>query len=93
MTFDDQTQTTYNVAGMTCGHCEFSVREEVEALPGVSSARIDRATGILVVRGQADEDAVAAAVAEAGYEVVASPPAPKRRGCTCAPRALSVATV
>lgn len=70
MTFENQTQTTYNVAGMTCGHCELSVREEVEALPGVSSARADRTTGTLVVNGDADEDAVAAAVADAGYEVV-----------------------
>lgn len=65
-----ETKTTYNVAGMTCGHCERSVREEVEALPGVSSAQADRASGTLVVSGQADAQAVAAAVAEAGYEVV-----------------------
>lgn len=70
MTSPDQTQTTYTVAGMTCGHCELSVREEVEALPGVTAARADRATGTLVVTGQADEAAVAAAVHEAGYEVV-----------------------
>lgn len=65
-----ETQTTYNVTGMTCGHCELSVREEVGALPGVNSAQADRTTGTLVVNGHADGDAVAAAVAEAGYEVV-----------------------
>lgn len=63
-------QTTYTVAGMTCGHCERSVREEVEALPGVTSARADRSTGTLVVSGAADDAAVAAAVKEAGYEVM-----------------------
>ena len=71
MSTKDQTQTTYNVAGMTCGHCELSICEEVEALPGVTSARAERASGTLVVTGQADSDAVAAAVAEAGYEVTA----------------------
>ena len=70
MTTEDQTQTTYEVAGMTCGHCELSIREEVEALPGVSAAVADRATGTLVVTGQADGDSVAVAVAEAGYEIV-----------------------
>ncbi len=61
---------TYTVTGMTCGHCELSVREEVEELAGVESAEGDRATGRLVVRGSdVDDGAVRAAVAEAGYRV------------------------
>jgi len=28
------TEKTYTVEGMTCGHCELSVRKEVEALAG-----------------------------------------------------------
>ena len=56
---------------MTCGHCELSVREEVEELVGVQSAQADRATGRLIVRGDVDEAAVRDAVAAAGYEVVA----------------------
>lgn len=70
MTLEEPTQTTYRVTGMTCGHCELTLREEVEALPGVRAARADRATGTLVVTGPADRDAVAAAVQDAGYEVV-----------------------
>ena len=27
------TERTYNVEGMSCGHCELSVREEVEEWP------------------------------------------------------------
>jgi copper chaperone CopZ len=55
---------------MTCGHCELSVREEVEELAGVESAEADRATGRLAVRGSdVDDGAVRAAVAEAGYKV------------------------
>ncbi len=65
-----QNQTTYTVSGMTCGHCELSIREEVEALPGVTSATADRTTGTLVVTGNADDAAVEAAVKDAGYEVV-----------------------
>lgn len=65
-------ERTYTVEGMTCGHCELSVREEVEAVTGVESATADRSTGLLVVRGDGvDDGAVRAAVAEAGYRVAA----------------------
>ena len=63
-------EKTYNVTGMTCGHCELSVREEVEELAGVESAQADHTTGRLIVRGEGvDDDAVRAAVTEAGYEI------------------------
>jgi copper chaperone CopZ len=67
----ESTTTTYAISGMTCGHCELSVREEVEAVAGVTSAVADRQSGTLTITGDADPGAVAAAVAEAGYEVVA----------------------
>lgn len=60
---------TYRVQGMTCGHCEMSVREAVEALDGVDSAAADRTSGELFVRGSADQDRVRAAIAEAGYSL------------------------
>jgi len=64
------TEKTYTVEGMTCGHCELSVREEVEELAGVESAQADRRTGRLVVRGeQVDDEAVREAVEAAGYRV------------------------
>jgi copper chaperone len=63
------TVTTYAVTGMTCGHCEASVREEVGELAGVSAVTADHATGEVVVTSSAplDRAAVAAAVEEAGY--------------------------
>jgi copper chaperone CopZ len=66
------TERSYTVQGMTCGHCELSVREEVEELDGVESARADRGTGRLIVRGAAiDDDAVRRAVEAAGYQLAA----------------------
>jgi len=62
---------TYIVEGMTCGHCELSVREEVEELAGVESAQTDRTTGQLIVRGDVDDEAVREAVETAGYRVAA----------------------
>jgi copper chaperone CopZ len=67
----DGTERTFTVEGMTCAHCELSVREEVEELEGVESAQVDRATGRLTVRGDADDAAVRGAVAAAGYRVTA----------------------
>lgn len=63
------TETTYRVAGMTCGHCVSSVTEEVGAIDGVRSVAVDLPTGAVTVVSEADLDvtAVRAAVEEAGY--------------------------
>ncbi|MCM3661509.1 heavy-metal-associated domain-containing protein [Georgenia satyanarayanai] len=58
----------YQVTGMTCGHCEMSVREEVGELVGVEDVQVSAQTGKLVVTGEGVDDAqVLAAVEEAGY--------------------------
>lgn len=63
--------TTYKVNGMTCAHCVASVTEEISAIPGVSDVSVDLASGRVDVTSDApvDDATVAAAVAEAGYEV------------------------
>lgn len=63
------TTTAFQVTGMSCGHCEGSVRGEVEQIPGVISLEVSAADGRLVVttEGEPDTDAVVAAVDEAGY--------------------------
>ena len=67
----DPTARDYRVAGMTCAHCVMSVREEVSEVDGVDAVDVDLATGRLTVTGTGfSDDAVAAAVDEAGYEVV-----------------------
>lgn len=61
--------TTYDVQGMTCGHCARSVTEEITGLEGVSAVDVDLEKGVAVVSGDAAPEAVTAAVVEAGYEV------------------------
>jgi copper chaperone CopZ len=64
--------TQYRITGMTCTHCVASVREEVGEIPGVADVDVDLASGRLTVHGSGvPSQAVRAAVAEAGYEVVA----------------------
>ncbi|MFJ2933928.1 heavy-metal-associated domain-containing protein [Streptomyces sp. NPDC087219] len=74
MTAETQTDltTVYQVKGMTCGHCEGAVSSEISELPGVSSVTAVASTGQVTVVSAAplDEEAVRAAVDEAGYELV-----------------------
>ncbi|EPH44802.1 cation transporter [Streptomyces aurantiacus] len=64
--------TVFAVTGMTCGHCEGAVAGEIGELAGVSSVKAEAATGKVTVVSEAplDEEAVRAAVDEAGYELV-----------------------
>ncbi|MBH0118609.1 heavy-metal-associated domain-containing protein [Rhodococcus sp. NPDC003382] len=66
-------QNTYRVEGMTCGHCVSAVREEISAIPGVSEVDVNLETGTVVVVSdiELDPKAVADAVDEAGYALVA----------------------
>ncbi|WP_256841697.1 heavy-metal-associated domain-containing protein [Ornithinimicrobium cryptoxanthini] len=61
---------TYAVTGMTCGHCESAVREEVSQIPGVEQIAVSASTGSLeiTVGSPVDDAAVLAAVDEAGYQ-------------------------
>jgi copper chaperone len=62
----------YQVTGMTCGHCELSIREEVGELAGIEEIRVSANTGKLVVTSAdpIDETQILAAVVEAGYSAV-----------------------
>ncbi len=61
---------TYSVRGMTCGHCAAAVAQEVKAIPGVARADVDLVSGRLEITGAGvTDEAVRAAVAEAGYAV------------------------
>ncbi len=75
---NDVTASTYTqsypVTGMTCGHCVASVTEELEELAGVREVGVDLVAGgtstATVTSDQPlTDDAVKAAVAEAGYQL------------------------
>lgn len=66
-----ETQRTYIVDGMTCEHCRLSVTEEVGEVAGVSAVDVDLESGRVTVTGSGfGDDAIRAAVDEAGYQVV-----------------------
>ncbi|MFF1438441.1 heavy-metal-associated domain-containing protein [Streptomyces sp. NPDC058295] len=68
----DSVTTVYKVSGMSCGHCEGAVSGELSELAGVTSVKAVASTGEVTVVSAAalDEEAVRAAVDEAGFELV-----------------------
>jgi copper chaperone len=62
-------ELSYTVAGMSCGHCKAAVTDEVERIPGVEAVEVDVDSKLVVVHGErVSDDAVRAAIREAGYE-------------------------
>ena len=59
---------TVTIEGMMCAHCAAHVEKALNALPGVK-ATVDLAAGTAAVEGDAADDAIRAAVTEAGYTV------------------------
>lgn len=60
----------YTVTGMSCGHCEASVREELATIPGILNVEVSAQAGTLAVSAEQaiDHTAIIAAVDEAGYQ-------------------------
>ena len=72
------TTSIFEVSGMTCGHCVKSVTEELGLLEGAKNVEVALVSGgvskvTVSSIGALDPDAVAAAIAEAGYELVTQP--------------------
>ncbi|MFB8249628.1 heavy-metal-associated domain-containing protein [Streptomyces sp. NPDC001046] len=63
--------TVFKVSGMSCGHCEGAVSGEIAQLPGVSEVTAVASSGEVTVVSAAplDDEAVRAAVDEAGFEL------------------------
>ena len=63
------TTLEYLVDGMSCDHCKAAVTEEVLAVDGVTEVEVDLQAKRVLVHGEdLDDDAIRAAIDEAGYE-------------------------
>ena len=62
---------TFTVQGMTCGHCEKAVTVAIKTLDPQAQVTIDRAQNRVDVTTEQPREAVAAAIQEEGYEVIA----------------------
>jgi len=66
------TSRTYSVPDISCDHCKHAIEGEVGALADVDTVVVDVATKTVAVDGSATDEAIRAAIDEAGY-AVASP--------------------
>ena len=58
------------VEGMSCGHCVMSVKKALSEVEGVGAVEVDLESGRVKVVGEAlADDALKAAVDDAGYDV------------------------
>jgi copper chaperone len=62
---------TFNVQGMTCGHCERSVTNAIKQLDPQAEVRIDRPQNLVEVDSTESREKIAAAIREEGYAVAA----------------------
>lgn len=64
-------ETTYQIVGMTCGHCVSSVTDTMKKVPAVTDVAVDLPTGTMTVTSSRALDAtvVESAVADAGYSL------------------------
>ncbi len=60
---------SFQVQGMTCGHCERAVTQAVKAVDPAAKVKIDRPAGKVEVQTEQPREAIAQAIAEEGYTV------------------------
>lgn len=61
---------TLNVKGMRCAHCQKSVTEAMEKVPGAGQVTVDLEGGKASWTGEASAEAMSAAIEGQGFEVV-----------------------
>jgi copper chaperone len=60
---------TYSVPGLHCSRCEAAVESELERVPGVAGVAVDLDGKLVTVTGAGlDDEALRAAIDEAGYD-------------------------
>jgi len=60
---------TYSVPDISCGHCKSAIEGEVGALDDVATVLVNIEARTVTVDGEASDEAIHAAIEEAGYEV------------------------
>jgi copper chaperone len=62
---------SFQVQGMSCGHCVGAVTQAVKALDPQAEVKVDLASGKVDVQSAQDPAAIARAIEEEGYRVAA----------------------
>jgi len=62
-------QQTFDVKGMTCGHCERAVTQAVKRVDPAAQVKVDRQAGKVEVQTAQPREQIAQAITEEGYAV------------------------
>lgn len=60
---------TFNVTGMTCGHCERAVTEAIRSRDADAKVEVDLDAGVVKVDAHLDEAAIRETIEEEGYQI------------------------
>ena len=60
---------SFQVKGMTCGHCASAVTQAVKSVDPAAQVHVDLGSGKVQVQSQHDHAAIAKAIEEEGYKV------------------------
>ncbi|MGX9569740.1 heavy-metal-associated domain-containing protein [Pseudomonas viciae] len=63
---------TFNVQGMSCGHCVKAITQAVQAKDPAADVQVDLGAKTVQVQSSLPADAVLEAIKEEGYEVSAA---------------------
>ena len=66
---------SFQVQGMTCGHCVRSVTAAVQSVDPAAEVQVDLGSGRVQVQTEGDRARIAQAIAEEGYAVAENPSA------------------
>ena len=69
---ETEMKKTMTIEGMSCGHCEATVKKALEALEGVAAAEVSHTAGtaIVTLSGSVSDDALKSAVEAKDYKVL-----------------------
>ncbi|MDQ0214415.1 copper chaperone [Oikeobacillus pervagus] len=64
-------KVTFNVKGMTCGHCEKAVKGALQEVEGVTEVQVQLSTGTVVVNYEANAsvEKMKETIEDQGYDV------------------------
>lgn len=65
-------QQSFNVSGMSCGHCASAVQKAVENVDADSRVTVDLASGKVEVQSPQPRERLVEAIEDAGYRVQAA---------------------
>jgi copper chaperone len=60
---------SFQVQGMTCGHCEMAIKKAIARLDPQAKVEIDRSSGKVDVHSNQTREAIARTIADEGYQV------------------------